>query len=152
MFMAIKEVIGMNEHIQHGDVVCVISGRYRGRIGVYDNDNDAMTKAIVYFGNMFLSDEWHLIPHRQLRVANMVDLIQRHELILKQITPFNEPEKKANYDPQRRYFLLAEYCLVMDTMHERDKIARYEVADGSGKKIFISHSKKDKWLANTMAG
>lgn len=43
----------MNE-LEYGNVIA-ISGKYKGRVGYYDNDEDN-NKAVVYFDTPFLTD------------------------------------------------------------------------------------------------
>ncbi len=55
--------------------VAVIAGRYKGKVGYYDNDDTTeggLDRAVVYFGEPFASN-YYLIDHKYLRNVTSLD-------------------------------------------------------------------------------
>ena len=77
----------------------------------------------------------------------MTDLVSRSEIILNRISSFSNP--KLNYT--NRYLLFAEHNLISSEMTARHFFFRYGKLKKYHKKIFIAHSKKDKWIARRLA-
>jgi TIR domain len=126
--------------------VLISRGKHRGRIGYYDDDDH--NGAIIYFGDFLLVDGYHIIPYRSIRYATLDTLLKRHEEIQMQLTWANHG---SNLDMDERYSLLAELHYIDGVVSERMFFARYGEPIEQGRKLFISHSSKDKWFVRRVA-
>ncbi len=134
--------------IEYGDIVCVTKGAHKNRIGIYDGDEGK--RAIILFGDILLSDAYYIIPFTSLRLATMADLFQRREEIFQNISILKIRDRVVKNSDCKKYFMLMELNLIDNAINSRDIHARYGACAHAAKKIFISHSKKDKWLANRL--
>lgn len=130
-----------NKEISFGPVK-IIKGRFSGRIGFYDNDDDEDDKAIVYFGNPANTFRDYSIPFAYLADITTDDLMRRREEIG---SSFFE-----NLSETKRLDLMSEYNFVSGLLSNRLMQARFTEIK-KGKSIFLSHSSIDrqfaKWLA-----
>jgi TIR domain len=126
--------------------VLISGGRHRGRIGYYDDDDD--DGAIVYFGDLLIADGYFIVPYRFLRYATLDSLLKRSGEIQGEIT-WADPNSRIN--KSERYGLLAELFYIDSTINDRMFFARYGKPTKSGRKLFMSHSSKDKWFVRKVA-
>lgn len=127
--------------------VKITGGLHKGRIGNYDDDTEDDKHAIVYFGSPMYLSEYHLLSHKHLAPITTADLIMRHEEISKTL------KGKTRVGIRKQAELLAELSLINNELAERMFTAR--LTESETKKVFISHSSKDKefvrWLAVDLA-
>lgn len=127
--------------------VKIISGSHKGRIGNYDDDTLDDKHAIVYFGSPMYMSEYHLLSHKHFAPTTIDDLMTRHGEILKTL------KGRAKVSVSKQAELFAELSLIDNELAERMFTAR--LTAGETKKVFISHSSKDKefvrWLAVDLA-
>jgi len=125
------------------EIVLVTKGKYKGRIG-YCDDSYSRTWCIVYFGHMLTAFRMdYNISYKSLRIANVNDLLKRREKIDRALFI----EKMTD---DKRATFLEELMLINDTLGERGLRAKFFQADKK-KKVFISHSSKDKPFATQLA-
>ncbi|KAF0144310.1 MAG: transmembrane sensor domain-containing protein [Nitrospirae bacterium] len=126
--------------------VKIIKGRYSGHIGYYDDDdidgkgNDI---AVVYLGDPLLARHYY-IPLSYLSQITTDDLFKRREDIFKKTGLWG---MKVN--EQKKVELITEYAFVESLLAERLFVARFRESK-PGKKIFISHSSRDKQFARLL--
>lgn len=138
------------DDIDYGPVK-IIGGQHAGRIGYYD-DNDVefsgdddevgAAAAIVYFGSPFIAKEYYVIPELQVRAVTTDDLLKRREELHSLCGAYANTKLKK----KEEFNYLAELHYVDSVLVDRMVNARYSKVS-SGKKIFISHSSKDKTTA-----
>jgi len=138
--------------------VFITDGPNKGRIGNYDDnefipdeeyewdeDSDEEPKgdsfAIVYFGHLFQCQNYHLTPFEYLRPVTIDDLFSRREKLQKKLMgwAFERNELPDTYE-------FTELMWIEEELNNRLIKARYREVD-MGKKVFISHSSKDKKFA-----
>ena len=132
-----------NEPLQYGYVV-VNNGRFRGRIGYYDDD-EGYDECIVYFGDPILTNEYYTIKRRF--VSNRItskQLQKRSEEVFKLLF---DSDGFSKYD----YHLLLEYYLCREIKNERYIDAMYKHPNKNGYKVFISYARKDLPFAQCLA-
>lgn len=103
--------------------------------------------AIVYFGGFFLAKGYYLIPKDSIRYVTTDDLMRRREELhdlCGQFAKVKNPE--LDLEPEDEDSYLRELHYVDSTLVDRIVQARYSNTK-KGKKIFISHSSKDKTFA-----
>ena len=101
----------MPKEMERFGTVKVISGKFKGRIGYYDDDDyifpdeivfdeshedsieNAIPAAIVYFGHFLLAAEHHAIPYDDLEYVSMNDLVKRKDELTELCSPFNINKK-----------------------------------------------------------
>ena len=130
----------MGEEIFVDEVVYVIAGKHKGRIG-YCDDKTPYDSNYVYFGDMLLVEQPNKIPNSRLRLVNVNDLLIRREELYKKLF---YGAKDAGESIRNSY--LEEYILVISTLTNRLQNALLQEKT-SGKKVFISYSSKDRELA-----
>ena len=124
----------------------ICRGPFKGRIGCYDDDDDR--KAIVYFGSLFCNRGYYLIPTSYLRPANTRDFVNRREEIRREVYLAKDEE----LSPEEQCSLLLELNYIDGELYGNYFRLRYgESKVLTGKKVFISHSSKDKHFVNTLA-
>lgn len=152
------------KEISYGPVV-VIDGPHKGRIGYYDDDDTEFDEGIdwnsipedeevegrrvcvVYFGDFFLAKGYFIIDPALLRPVTTADLMKRREELHNLCGRFSErrhPELDLDDEEKLDYFVELHY--VDSTLVDRMVEVRYSNVK-SGKKVFISHSSKDKAFA-----
>jgi hypothetical protein len=143
VFGRFSEIQIMVEKFEWGTVK-ITGGHHKGRIGYYDDDDDDNRNEVVYFGNAFLASGYFLIPHKHLASITTSDLIKRHEEIYSQIG-LGAPKVSDRI----RADLLTELSLIDNELAERWVQAK--IARPRSKKVFISHSSKDKQFARWLS-
>ena len=155
----------MPKEMDRYGAVKVVSGKFKGRIGYYDDDdlifpedfewdeNDSLENnenitpvAIVYFGNFLLATEHYAIPYDDLDYPSMNDLMKRKNELTELCSPFNV-KKRIPYKKLSSYF--SELHYVETTLLEKIVEQRY-MSKPSGAKVFISHSSLDKPFAKML--
>jgi hypothetical protein len=126
--------------------VLISRGKHHGRIGYYDDDDH--DGAIIYFGGFLLAEGYHIVPYSSIRYATLDALLKRHEEIQMQLTWANPG---SNLDMDERYGLLVELHYIDGVVSEGMFFARYGEPTEQGRKLFISHSSKDKWFVRRVA-
>jgi hypothetical protein len=130
----------MGQDLLYG-IVKVVRGKHRGRIGLYDEDDDENPKrAVVYFGDM-ICVPGDLLPISSLVPVTTSDLIARRDDILSQIATF------PGLADSKKVLLLAELELTSEELYGRLANAR----ETSRRTLFISHSSLDKKFAKWLA-
>ena len=124
-------------------MVKIVGGHLKGRIGNYDDDDDDEKNAIVYLGPPIITPNRYLIPYRHLNSVSLSDLMNRNQEI------FTVLMRKLEMDERERAELLGERSLIEGELSKRMFITR--LASGGKKRVFISHSAKDKEFARTLA-
>jgi len=133
------------DHLKYGPVI-VLKGHHKGRIGYYDDDED--TKAIVYFGSMFLCSGFYDIPHRFLRQANTEDLLKRNEAIYRELGFRSESGGLI----EDKYNLLLEKHYIDETLADNYIRVRFEKDETfRNTRVFLSHSSEDKPFVRKIA-
>lgn len=128
--------------VDYGPVI-ITGGRYKGRIGCYDNDEpfSDSEKAVVYFGNMLIRSDYVFIEYSRLRFPTNFDLLKRRNGIFQKIGSFSNFKS----DLTKRLDLLYEFSYIENELSGRIYIGKYgSIGDNTGKAIFISYSSKDK--------
>jgi hypothetical protein len=125
------------------EVVIISKGKFKGRIG-YCDDSYSRTLCIVYFGHMLTAFRmYYNLSYKNLRIANANDLLNRREKIDRQLL-------LDKISDEILATLLEELILINDTLNERGLRAKFYQANNK-KKVFISHSSKDKLVATQLA-
>jgi hypothetical protein len=135
-----KRGTNMDEELSWG-IVKITRGQHKGRIALYDDDEGK--RAIVYFGEMLLVRRYHYVPFTYLAPVTTADLMERHEDIHRAVA------LTKNMGHDKKAELLAELAFITDVLSERMLHAR--LTAGGEKKVFISHSSKDKQFARWLA-
>jgi len=135
----------MERIISYG-LVIIKSGKYKGKIGYYDNDVDYARGAIVYFGHPLLTAKEYILPYKYLDVPTNYDLLSRNEAICDLLL-------KDKYDCTistiKKNDLLSEAYLIELELSNRminGKFSKFQ-----GKQTFISHASDDKTFARSLA-
>lgn len=137
-----KNEMGKAAPLEWG-AVKVVAGQHKGRVGYLDDEDGP---GIVYFGSLFFAPRYHLIPFKHLAPVTTDDLMRRHEELFQLIGMPNTREPYGRLDDAEEHIEhLTEYALVQSELMERMFTAR--LTKGSGKRVFISHSSKDKQFA-----
>jgi hypothetical protein len=131
--------------VRYGPVL-IAGGPHTGQVGNYDDDDDG--HAIVYFGDFLLTDGYFMIPRRLLKYATLDAMLKRREEIQHEITWANT---KSRPNSSKKYDRLAELHYIDGAISERMFFARYGEPTQDGKKLFMSHSSKDKWFVRRVA-
>jgi len=132
------------KRLEYGPVV-ILKGPHKGRIGNYDNDD---TKAIVYFGSMFLCPRWYEIPYKYLRAANTNDLLIRRRKIDQELGLWSE----ATISFEEKYYLLLEKAWIDGILND-NIIELWFGKDQAlkGTRVFLCHASIDKPIVNRVA-
>lgn len=155
------------EELEWG-AVFIADGPQKGRIGNFDDEHfeldescewhessdeepDGELYAIVYFGHLFQCRSYYLIPHKYLRPVTIKDLLNRSEVLQKKLSHWAFSRTDAgSLDP----YEFTELMFIHEELNNRFIRARYREVD-MGKKVFISHSSKDKhfakWLCSDLS-
>jgi len=163
----------MDNLLEYGPIICV-AGRHKGRIGYFDNEDwdcnlckkeccsrdcdfetddcencakfetkhgECPIFAAVYFGEMLFCSTYHTIPIEHCtNDIPMKDLVARIEILQNTIPRTKQNKKKSE--------LLQELQYAQELFYEKHASALF--ANKEGKRLFISHSSKDKGLANCL--
>lgn len=138
----------MNEEIDYGPVI-VTKGKYKGRIGCYDDDEDQYV--YVYWGDM-VSVLDSCVRIRKSSISGNIttyDLVNRTSFLSQKIAQLRAGQQ---YDDaiidtyQEITDLYGEYVYCMNLLNKRYEETFYLQGKGE-KNIFISHSSKDKQVA-----
>lgn len=151
------------EEIPYGPVY-ITDGPHEGRIGYYDDegweflensgwddsagDHEAgVPVGYIYFGNFFVADGYFVVPLEHLREITTADLMKRREELHDLCGAFAQVKNpNLELDHEERFDLLAELHYVDGVLVDRMIEARYMNLT-QGKRVFISHSSKDKTFA-----
>ena len=129
----------------------IVSGEHQGRIGNLDDEEG---DAVIYFGDMLFAPGYFMIPFKRLRIATTQDLRDRLEVLFNTIglRRVHNPEAELICD-EDKICLYSELAYVQSQLLERLTIAMMTdiESDTGGKKIFISHSSKDKAFAVSLS-
>lgn len=137
--------------LEYGPVI-VTRGKYKGRIGCYD-DEEGQT-AYVYWGDMVETLD-SCVTIRKSYLSNKIttyDLVQRSKTLINQIAYLRNALQYANVDIftyRDITELYGEYTYVIALLNRVYEETFY--LQGKGKRIFISHSSVDKQLALYLA-
>lgn len=138
-----KEVPGLD-----WGAVKVIAGRHKNRIGYLDDSEGRM--GYVYFGDFMLAMRSHRIPLLHLQPITTADLIQRREGLSRLLhMPSNARPHGDLEDAEAFIDHLFELSYVQEQLMDRMLLAR--LAQSNGKRVFISHSSKDKQFATWLS-
>jgi len=149
-------------------LVKITDGKYKGRIGYYDDDEykclcefnedddnfecygkKCNSQAVVYWGDWYLSSNRYSLINSIFVDDNIttMDLIIRLRSIMKEIS--NLKYGNSKYSAEKHVDLLSEYELADSLLTEKYKNARED--NGEKGKIFLSHSSKDKTFVKSVA-
>ena len=139
-----KEKTEKDSVLRYGPVV-VRKGRYKGRIGDYDDDATS-TKAIVYFGDMFTTTGYYEIPYGYLSSEITVsELVERISVLKQEISGFS----LENRCPQEHIESLAECLLAERILTEKYHSAMWETPT-KDLKLFVACNSKDLIFARCL--
>lgn len=118
-------------------------------IGYYDNITyvKGKTCACVYRGYIDMESGYFIIPEDEIEEISIQDLYERREIISKELFKENAM-KKINY--KKKCNLLVEYNYIQEVLMNIHVNARY-LSTTNSRKIFISHSSKDKEFVRIIA-
>lgn len=133
------------EIIDYGPVY-INTGIYKGRIGCYDDNEDG--KAIVLFGDIFLTNTYSLIPFDYLSNVNTKVLFERRDSIIKILVSQKEKNEKLTKKKRISYLEEIEYINSILTDRMIDSMLHH---NESQTKIFLSHSSLDKKFVTSLA-
>lgn len=139
-----RPMSGEYDDVSYHSIVKVTSGRFKGRIGYVDDlDSEEPPRWVVYFGLFSLTPHFHSLLERCLVPATTPDLLERHETIRRRIKlQLGSEEDQSD--------LLLELNLILESLFNRMQEAQLNRI-GFGKRVFLSHSSKDKefvkWIA-----
>lgn len=143
----------MPKEMDRYGTVKVISGKFKGRIGYYDDDDSIFPEnyewneeddddetiegiihvAIVYFGHFSLATEHHGISYDDLEYASMYDLVNRKAELTKLCSPYN----KISYKKLCGYF--SELHYIETTLLNQIVEQRYMNKPNGAKFSFLIH-------------
>lgn len=126
--------------------VKVTGGKHKGRIASLDECEDGK-HGICYFGTIIFHASSADILLRYLDKVTTDDLWTRKEEISRLISP----HAKRRLQDGRQLDLLHEYHYIYNILMERWEHARHKKTRDEGRKIFISHSSKDKQFARWLS-
>jgi len=143
-----------DEEIYYGPVY-IKSGKYKGMIGNYDDDEvdeKGRDCAVVYIGINLMYSDYVFIPHKHLSNVTTENLIKRQKIIFEKTFEYHNLARKSRgfKEHEQQVQLLNELLLTETILHEKFISARF-LNKNSGKKIFISHSSIDKAFARMIA-
>ena len=136
--------------LYYGYSVFIKSGKLKGRIGYFDDDDvddNDQPIGFVSLGNPLYSREYE-VPIKYLREATTEDFYKRQEEILDQLMEIRYSKQKI--DEKVKADLLTEFIYIESKFSDRYFKVRF-LSEGDGKKLFISHSSKDKLFARLLA-
>lgn len=127
-------------------IVKIIGGKHKGKFGYYDGDDiddDDRSKSVIYFGDMLSNATYYLIePQYITNDFTIEDLKKRKSEI--------EHKLWKKLSKEQRLELIEEKTLI-----DNELIYRFENYVSSnktkGKKVFLSHSSKDKPIVTSVA-
>ncbi|NOV30801.1 toll/interleukin-1 receptor domain-containing protein [Methylomonas sp. ZR1] len=128
--------------------IIVTRGKFRGRIGLYDDDADTGRSSIgvVKFSSFGISPYYHCIPLSYLAEPNTQQLFRRREQLFWLLSPL----KGNSVEGDIRVDALEELHLVDSILGDRLFAARLTQSE-RGAKLFLSHSSKDKGFVRGLA-
>ena len=130
-----------DEFLEYGEVL-IKGGKYKGKIGCYDDD--AGPKAIVYFGDPLLTDNYDTIKHRYLtNIVPTIALVKNMNELFHKIA-----ESISIYD---KYNYLQELNYCSNLLNNRYLEAMNKVMNDKNTQIFISYSRQDETYAKGLA-
>jgi hypothetical protein len=127
--------------IECGDVIYVVRGPHKGRIGYYDDDDTPRT-VIVYFGEMLHTPGYYGIAKSALRRATMNDLLHREGELSTALAHHALHAKQLSHD--EHVWTLLEYNLVSQELSGRH--IRNRLSEAPARNIFLCHASADKWM------
>lgn len=133
----------MEENLCIGEygIIKIIKGKYKGRFGYYDDDED--NKSIIYFGEMFDNANYCLINQEYITNDYTIDdLNKRKKEIIKELW--------SKITEHQRLNLLEEKFLIDNVLNS--SLENYiDTSKISNKKLFLSHSSLDKSVVISIA-
>jgi len=124
--------------------ILVTKGAHSGRIGFYDDDDES-GKAVVYFGDIALSNKYYTISHSHIsKTIPTIMLVNRMQHIYSTFNNFT-------YDYEHQIELLLEYILCYNILNERFLNSMNSMNTTQDIQIFISHATKDMYFSRTIA-
>lgn len=152
------------EEIPYGPVY-ITEGSQKGRIGYYDDEgyeysedldwedssidheSDGIHVGYVYFGSYFVANGHFIIPLEHFREVTTADLMRRREELHDLCGAFAQVKApNLELSHEEKFNFLAELHYVDAVLIDRMIEVRY-MNSTSGKRVFISHSSKDKGFA-----
>jgi len=129
-----------------GEIARVTAGKFKDRIAYVDDDDlEKSANAIVYFGLFLSTPEFHSVPRRYLASVTTPILLDRYQELLRQIK-LHSRQDSAEQQADR----LLEMNLIVETLSSRARQVQLG-GKGAGKRIFLSHSSKDKVFVRGLA-
>lgn len=126
----------------------IIDGPYKGRIGIYDDedeDDEGKTVAVVHFGDVILPNDYELIPFEFLSTSlTTYKLVLRTDEIIREVW-----KQKNNLSFQNDR--LHELHLCSNLLEDRYINARERMKMKGNHNIFISHASQDLHIARALA-
>ncbi|TGV29649.1 toll/interleukin-1 receptor domain-containing protein, partial [Mesorhizobium sp. M00.F.Ca.ET.186.01.1.1] len=137
--------------LEYGSTVFIMSGKFKGRIGYFDDDGideDDQPIGYVSLGDPLFSSEYE-IPMKYLREATTEDLYTRQVEIQGQLLRMRYLKNSPKIIKEKAE-LLTEYMYMESQFFDKYFNVRL-LGECDGKKLFISHSSKDKLFARLLA-
>lgn len=135
-----------NKEIRYG-LVKIVKGYFKGRFGYYDDDDiDDNNKkvAIIYFGHIYENAQCYMVNQNYITDSySLKDLLNRKENI--------EHELWKKISDSLRLELIEEKRLIENEIKDIEK-NMLENKSLKGKKVFLSHSSKDKPIVTMVSG
>lgn len=135
-----------NSYLRNCGIVKIIGGTHKGKFGYYDDDDidyNNQIKSVIYFGNMVNNSKYYLIKPKYITDDFTIE-------DLKKRTSEIQHELWKKISKEKRLALIEEKNLI-----DNEIIFRFEDYMNSnkikGKKIFLSHSSKDKPIVTSVA-
>ena len=127
--------------LKYGEVL-IKNGKYKGKIGCYDDDEGS--KAIVYFGDPLLTDNYDRIKYSYLtNIVPTIALVKNINELFYKIAESISTYEKYNY--------LQELNYCSDLLNNRYLEAMNKVMNSKNTQIFISYSRQDETYAKGLA-
>ncbi|MGG1314163.1 TIR domain-containing protein [Cohnella laeviribosi] len=136
--------------LYYGCPVFIKSGKLKGRIGYFDDDDineNGQRIGFVSLGNPLYSSEY-VIPIKHLREVTTEDLYKRQGEIQDQLLKIKYLKQKT-INEKEKADLLTELIFIESLFSDRYFKVRFQ-SEVIGKKLFVSHSSKDKPFARLL--
>ncbi|WP_343714022.1 toll/interleukin-1 receptor domain-containing protein [Inquilinus sp.] len=129
------------EELEFGEVI-ITTGRHKGRIGCYDDDDTEKT-AIVYFGNITSVSGYFLIRKSYLRYPTIDDIATRIRDLEQITSELSFQATGSRPTTEKLIRLLRELDYAKEALWDRYNTGITSVSPNKPH-IFSSHSSKDK--------
>ncbi|PPQ47382.1 toll/interleukin-1 receptor domain-containing protein [Paenibacillus peoriae] len=137
--------------LYYGSSVFIKAGKFKGRVGYLDDDDfrdSGKHIGYVCMGNPLYANEYE-ISVKNLREVTIEDLLRRQGEIEQILFDIKYSKVKVK-DEKTKTDLLTEFIFIESLFSDRYFKTRL-LSNSNGRKVFISHSSKDKTIARLIA-